>query len=354
MIKVSNKNEVLNKAIAFAVEKHKHQVRKGTDIPYILHPLEALQILYSMGADTDVMVAGVLHDTLEDTDTTDEEIKSCFGERVLELVKYNSEDKTKSWYERKKHTITMLEKAPKDVQMLILADKLSNLRSIARDYGRLGDELWNRFNAPKGDQAWYYSGIQDSIIRMQDYPECKDFYWEFVGLFKDVFVKYYIDEKNQVIYQMCGNDGAYNKRYDYKWYVTDAVPECLKEIGRLRAEFVEDMWKEELLRCHEKDMLDGQYVIYSTSDREVTLIMNDGELTFCVDDNISDNSEKHTFEYTLDKLNANNFMLCVRAKKGVNAKLENVLKKLFDDDDGYVKFVTFCTENHIKYTLSAT
>lgn len=158
--------EKLNEAINFAVKKHSDQVRKATTIPYILHPLEVLQILYSMRADTNVMIAGVLHDTVEDTDTTLDEIMELFGSDVAQLVASNSEDKSKSRDERKKHTIAELANADKRVKMLVLADKLSNMRSIAIDYEKSGDELWERFNAPKEKQAWYYSGVQDALYDM--------------------------------------------------------------------------------------------------------------------------------------------------------------------------------------------
>lgn len=203
------KNELLNRAIIFATQKHASQTRKGTNLPYIVHPLEVLQILYTMEADVEVMAAGVLHDTVEDTDTTLDEIRDIFGERVAELVASNTEDKCKSWDERKQHTITALKDAEIDVKKLIFADKLSNQRSIARDYAQLGDELWTRFNAPKEKQAWYYSGIQDSLFGMQAIPECANLYWEMVHLFKVVFVKFYYDSRNQRIYQISDDGTGY-------------------------------------------------------------------------------------------------------------------------------------------------
>lgn len=241
----AEKNELLGKAISFAAEKHAGQVRKGTHIPYIVHPMEVLQILYSMRADTYVMIAGVLHDTVEDTDTSLEEIRELFGDYVAELVASNSEDKSKSWDERKQHTIDALPGAQLDVQMLILADKLSNLRSIAYDYKNIKDKLWERFNAPKEKQAWYYGGIQDGLYDIQFAEECESAYWEFVGLYKDVFVKYYLDEANDTLYQQCDDGSAfYLKKGDSQWYDARevAIPECCEVLSRRDAEFLEDVW----------------------------------------------------------------------------------------------------------------
>ena len=91
--------ERLNEAIVFATERHAGQVRKGSGKPYIVHPLEVLTILTDMEAGADVLIAGVLHDTVEDTGTTIEEIRSRFGDAVADLVAGCSEDKSKSWEE---------------------------------------------------------------------------------------------------------------------------------------------------------------------------------------------------------------------------------------------------------------
>lgn len=256
---------LLNKAIEFATKKHAGQFRKGTTLPYIVHPLEVLQILYSMRAETNVMIAGVLHDTVEDTDTTLEEICELFGKDVAELVSSNSEDKRKSWDERKQHTIDALASAPKRIKMLIMADKLSNLRSIAYDYNHIGDKLWQRFNAPMEKQAWYYNGICDALYDMQFNPECEKLYWEFVGLFKDVFVNYYLDHENEILYQVCANDETYFlKKGSPLWnnaadamsksisenindenphfYKIFPIPETAELITRQNAELTEDIW----------------------------------------------------------------------------------------------------------------
>lgn len=177
----------LEEAICFATKRHAGQVRKGSDIPYITHPLETMNILNAMKADTELLIAGVLHDTVEDTDTTPEEIRELFGEDVAALVAAHTEDKSKSWMERKQHTIDELQTAPLRVKMLIMADKVSNLRSMYADYKLIGDKLWKRFNAPKEKQAWYYSGVQDALYEMQDYIETEQIYQEMVGLFKDLF-----------------------------------------------------------------------------------------------------------------------------------------------------------------------
>lgn len=261
-LKIKEDNDRLSKAIIFATEKHNGQFRKATTTPYIMHPLEVLQILHSMKADTNLMIAGVLHDTIEDTDTTGDEIKGLFGDDVADLVASHSEDKSKTWLERKQHTIKELAVASNRVKMLVLADKLSNLRSIAKDYNRIGDELWKRFNAPKEKQAWYYSNIQDALVNMQSFYACKEAYWEFVALFKDVFVTFFIDEDRKTLYQVCEdlNEGYYLEKGNPCWKLMNigiaeselsekrsTLPKTAIQIARIEAENIEDYWNEEAL-----------------------------------------------------------------------------------------------------------
>lgn len=156
---------MINKAIAFATRAHEGQVRKGTTRPFILHPLEVGTIVASMTSDEEIISASILHDTIEDCEGITEEIICAeFSPRVANLVMQESEDKSKSWMERKSATIEKLKVAPKEIQMIGLADKLSNMRDIDRDYPECGEELWNRFRMKdKNIIGWYYKSVRDSL-----------------------------------------------------------------------------------------------------------------------------------------------------------------------------------------------
>ena len=112
-------NERISQAIHYATDMHSRQLRKGTDIPYIVHPLETMQILLSMGADVHLMIAGVLHDVLEDTDAKAEDIVRMFGQEVCDLVQMHSEDKSLSWEARKQHTIDSLQNGSMPYRMFV-------------------------------------------------------------------------------------------------------------------------------------------------------------------------------------------------------------------------------------------
>lgn len=145
---------LLHRAYSFAALAHEGQKRKGGPVPYIAHPAEVAQILAQAGATAEVICAGLLHDTLEDTSVTPEQLEEAFGLVVRKLVEGCSEDKTLFWEERKKHTIQMLKsEISMDVKLITCADKLSNLRSIYLDYRELGDALWSRFHRGKKSSA---------------------------------------------------------------------------------------------------------------------------------------------------------------------------------------------------------
>jgi (p)ppGpp synthase/HD superfamily hydrolase len=148
------------KAIEFAARAHAGQYRKGTKIPYIVHPLGVAKILIEYGCPDNVVIAGILHDTVEDTTVTLEEIKDIFGSSVADFVEAESEpDKSATWENRKKHTIGTLKTLSKEAAILVLADKLDNIRAIREDYERYGEALWHRFNRPREQQKWYYENL---------------------------------------------------------------------------------------------------------------------------------------------------------------------------------------------------
>ena len=153
-------------AVIFAANAHSGAKRKGKDRAYILHPLEVAMIVSTLTTDEAVLSAAVLHDTVEDTPTTREDIARTFGEDVARLVAAESENKRENlpaastWQIRKQETIDHLRFADRNTRLICLGDKLANLREIARDYKKSGDDIWQRFNQKdKGMHGWYYRSI---------------------------------------------------------------------------------------------------------------------------------------------------------------------------------------------------
>ena len=247
--------QLLEQAVCFAAQCHAGQLRKGTDIPYIVHPLEVMTILMRMRTDTDLLIAGLLHDTLEDTAATAAEIAERFGQKVADLVSAHSEDKSKTWQQRKEAAIAETKTADRRLQMLILADKLSNLRSMANDYAALGEELWKRFNAPAEKQSWYYSEIQDALYDLQYDSAVREAYWEMVARYKDVFVRHFISSDHTRLYQLSRHGTAVVLKNSLPvWIEVDGVdPAELIPITRADAELTEDRWSDLFMTEQETD-----------------------------------------------------------------------------------------------------
>jgi (p)ppGpp synthase/HD superfamily hydrolase len=162
-------NSKIIKAIEFAFVKHEGQLRKGSEFPYIVHPLSVMRLLLleqasDSGVADDVIIAGVLHDVVEDTDATLDEIEELFGTEVQRLVGTASEpeelkkdpNQKETWKKRKLHTTQNLRTLDKPAKILSCCDKLDNARSMNDDFALVGNGLWERFNAPKEDIFWYY------------------------------------------------------------------------------------------------------------------------------------------------------------------------------------------------------
>lgn len=169
--------ELVSKAIIYATKAHDGMRRKKSDIPYIMHPLEAAVIVSTMTSDQEVIAASVLHDVVEDTNITIEEIASEFSEKVTRLVASETENKREhmdsqlSWKIRKEESLEELKNTDDlDVLKVWLGDKLANMRSIYKDWKILGDDIWNKFNQkdPK-EHAWYYLLIAKYTSRLSNY-----------------------------------------------------------------------------------------------------------------------------------------------------------------------------------------
>ena len=167
---------LMDRAIVFATRAHSGTYRKGTKIPYIVHPIEAAAIVATMTDDPDMIAAAVLHDVVEDTDATLEEIRFFFNERIAKLVESESENKRKdlppqeTWMVRKMETLNFLRyEADRDAKILALADKLSNMRAVHRDQNTIGDKLWERFNEKsKEKHGWMYRQVAEALSDLKD------------------------------------------------------------------------------------------------------------------------------------------------------------------------------------------
>lgn len=189
-------SSLLDKAIVFAAKAHKDTERRGKGFPYIAHPLEAMAIVATMTSDQELLAAACLHDVIEDTEVTYEEIEKEFGKRVADLVNAESDvvienmSQADSWVTRKKIAMERLAHASRDVQIVAMGDKLSNMRAMHHDYKDIGEDLWLRFHVtdPKLHE-WHYRGLAEALKNLSD----TEAYKEFVFLIEETFGKKYGD-----------------------------------------------------------------------------------------------------------------------------------------------------------------
>lgn len=160
----------LEEAVGFATKMHAGQKRKLTLLPYILHPLEVAVIVGTITDDEDIMIAALLHDVIEDTPATEEDVENMFGARVLSIVKGETENKYRdlpaasTWKRRKEESLQVLRESPIEVKILWLADKLSNIRAMAEKYTKIGDGIFDAFHEKrKSEHEWYYRTILDIL-----------------------------------------------------------------------------------------------------------------------------------------------------------------------------------------------
>lgn len=174
---------LLDHAVIFAVNAHAGTERRGKNLPYIVHPLEAVAIVATMTTDQELIAAAALHDVVEDTDCTIEQIRQEFGDRIAHLVANESDapiaantTEAETWMARKQAGLDRLKNASQEVKIVTMGDKLSNIRAMVRDYDDIGEELWNRFheNDPKM-HAWRYRAIAKALASLRETAAYKEF-----------------------------------------------------------------------------------------------------------------------------------------------------------------------------------
>lgn len=187
---------LVSRAAVFAVNAHDGMMRKGTNIPYIVHPMEVAAIVASLTDDPEVIAASLLHDVMEDCGVTWEELAAQFGQRVADLVAHESQlqsgNPCETWEARKQQTVNRIARGEHDTQLIALGDKLSNIRAIARDYARDGDALFFRFHQhDKRRHAWYYRScaafLQERFGHTEVWHElCEWIEYVFAGIPREV------------------------------------------------------------------------------------------------------------------------------------------------------------------------
>ena len=157
-------------ALMLAAQAHDGQVRKGTAIPYITHPVEVAGLVAGYGGDEDQQIGALFHDVLEDCGAEWESRLAEYGERVLAIVHGctdgtpDASGKKAPWRQRKEAYIAHLVHAPADVLLVSACDKLANLRAIRYDLEAIGLAVFDRFTADMDGVLWYYRKLVYTFV----------------------------------------------------------------------------------------------------------------------------------------------------------------------------------------------
>ncbi len=183
-----NASNILNYSdvINWAAQMHDKQYRKGTQIPYVSHVFGVAFSLISAGIDDrEVIIGALLHDVVEDSEATIELVRERYGETVATYVAWLSEDKEKSWDERKRTAIEHIHQMPLGAKWIKLADKVNSLEMMASEVKNEAMN-WDKFNKGYTFQKWYYTSVLDELGKDLEINS-SDLYGHAVALAKYVF-----------------------------------------------------------------------------------------------------------------------------------------------------------------------
>jgi GTP pyrophosphokinase len=160
--------ERFEQALVFAAQLHRHQVRKGSGVPYISHLLAVCELTLEYGGDEDEAIAALLHDAIEDQGgaTARAEILHRYGPRVTEIVEGltdTDQSPKPAWRKRKEAYIQRITHASPSIRLVSACDKLHNARSLVMDYRIYGEDLWNRFTGGREGTLWYYRAMVNAL-----------------------------------------------------------------------------------------------------------------------------------------------------------------------------------------------
>ena len=183
---------VEEQAIMYAADAHKGTYRKGSGLPYIIHPMQVMMICKRLSDDPEVAAAAALHDVVEDTPRTIRDLEESFGTRIANLVGLESENKREelpkgeTWKIRKQENLAREKTAPIEAKMIMLADKISNMSATVTDFKKGGKDIWSKFNMKDpAEQEWYYRSVAEVLSELSGTPE----YAEYLGMLDYVFSK---------------------------------------------------------------------------------------------------------------------------------------------------------------------
>jgi len=169
------RNNIVENAVSFAADKHKNIYRHDKVTLYISHLVGVALILQRNGFGDQVVAGGLLHDTLEDTDTTPEEIEKVFGSEVRKMVEDVSHNDKLPWREKKLKYIEGVKNGSYEAKAIALADKIHNMNNILHDLERDAEKTWNSFGSSRQDKLWFEEEVLKMYRENWDHPMIEEY-----------------------------------------------------------------------------------------------------------------------------------------------------------------------------------
>lgn len=174
-------DDIYEEALRLAARAHRSQTRKGTDLPYIAHPVHVSAILQRYGFAREAVIAALLHDVVEDQDVTVAEIETRFGPAVAEIVdalserRHDEQGEVRPWHVRKAEAIEKIRAASPAAAAVKAADVLHNVQSILYDLRHEGPGVWQRFTRGPQQMLGYYSRVAGLVqVKLGSHPLVKE------------------------------------------------------------------------------------------------------------------------------------------------------------------------------------
>ncbi len=153
---------LIEKAVRIATRAHNGQMRKETDLPYVMHPFMVAFKLSKYGFSDEVVAAALVHDVIEDTSFAKEDLIQELGDKVWNIVEAVTNDDTLPWEEKKLKYINSVRNAGDEAKAVATVDKIHNLESLLIAFEKYGDEVWSHFNRGMEKKIWF----EESMLKM--------------------------------------------------------------------------------------------------------------------------------------------------------------------------------------------
>ena len=162
--------DIVQKALRIMLLAHGQQVRKTDGSPYIIHPMMVAKKLARLGFSDETIAAALVHDVLEDTDVTEQQLRQELGDKVVDIILPLSEDKKLEWETRKKKYINDVKNASVETKAVSIADKIHNLESIIETHKTMGSDIWPKFNRGKEQKMWFEREMLKAFQESWEHP----------------------------------------------------------------------------------------------------------------------------------------------------------------------------------------